>query len=219
MAKEYRSPTLVYDVSNPLKVHFVYKTDKELWDDREKEIPVDPKLIGKRLKEIREDAGLTIKDMAAYLTEHGYEISNTWYSKVEAGLLSQRSLSTSKLAQLGKILGIPPSYFYVKNKMPPVKLRLKKRPAVHTHPAVPFICTVEFPATQERFAYILLAHNERQAKTLIRGHYQQDDQRLRWVSVSRLSTEPQLIARIRRDEASYVEYFSTTDTPAESGTE
>ena len=59
--------------------------------------------FGRRLRGLREDAGLTQRQLADVMRGAGYKIHQTTVAKIEAG---ERTVSVDEAAQLADVLGI-----------------------------------------------------------------------------------------------------------------
>ncbi|MGC3991638.1 MAG: helix-turn-helix transcriptional regulator [Chthoniobacteraceae bacterium] len=76
-------------------------------------------LIGKKIRELREERGLSQSDLAARCGASGWDISRGTLSKIEAQV---RRVTDSDLVSLANALRVPLEELYPKN----VKIRVRK---------------------------------------------------------------------------------------------
>jgi transcriptional regulator with XRE-family HTH domain len=106
--------------------------------------------IGMKLKELRENAGLTQNQVAAYL-----ELDQSYLSKIEAG---ERALSVEQLESLAELYGHDLSFFENLNQeIKPIKLALRAKDL--TVEDMQVMATISHIANQCRFMAELLEEN------------------------------------------------------------
>jgi transcriptional regulator with XRE-family HTH domain len=103
-----------------------------------------------KLKELRENAGLTQNQVAAYL-----ELDQSYLSKIEAG---ERALSVEQLESLAELYGHDISFFENLNQeIKPIKLALRAKDL--TVEDMQVMATISHIANQCRFMAELLEEN------------------------------------------------------------